>query len=56
MRAAWKTPKREWTQEEIDYFNKKVLVCKRNDDWIVWVILAMISLSGIIYFLWRVIS
>jgi len=53
MKLKWNTPKHKWTQEEIDYFNKKVLVCKRNDDWIVWIILGIISLSGIIYLIIR---
>ncbi len=39
----------KWTDAESKYFNKKIPAAERTDDWIVWVILIIVSLSGVVY-------
>ena len=41
--------KLRWGNEEIKGFSKPVKRARRNNDWIIWAILVIISLSGIIY-------
>ena len=47
--------KLKWTEEEIKYFDKKVPVAERNDDWVIWTIIMVASLSGIAYMIYNVI-
>jgi len=45
----------KYTKAELAYFNKPIPKAK-NDDAIVWLILALCSLSGIAYWAWTVIA
>lgn len=45
----------KWTEEEIEYFNKKVPVAERDDDWIITAIIMVVGLSGIAYMIYDVI-
>ncbi len=47
--------KLRWTKEDVKYFNEKIPVVERNDDWIVWSIIAIASLSGAAYLIYYVI-
>jgi len=46
--------KSKWTEAELKYFTKKIPVIERNNDWIVWAILAICGLAGIGYWAWTV--
>jgi len=43
----------KYTKAELAYFNKPILKAK-TDDAIIWLILSVISLSGIAYWAWMV--
>lgn len=45
--------KLKWTDAESKYFNKKIPAAERNEDWIVWVILIVVSLSGVCYLVFK---
>jgi len=44
----------KYTKAELAYFSKPIPKAERNDDAIVWLILALCSLSGIAYWAWTV--
>ena len=47
--------KSKWTDKERKYFNKKVPI-EQNYDWVIWLILALCSLTGLAYLFLRVIK
>jgi len=44
----------KYTKAELAYFNKPILKAERTDDAIVWLILSLVSLSGVAYWAWTV--
>jgi len=46
----------KWGYEKIKGLSSPVKIAGRNNDWITWAILAIISLSGIIYLILEVIE
>jgi len=45
----------KWGKEKIKGFSSPVKTAGENNDWIVWAIMAVVSLSGIGYFVWQII-
>lgn len=45
--------KLKWGKADLKYFTKKILVAERSYDWAIWVVLFLVSISGLIYLLVR---
>lgn len=47
--------KKKWNAKKLAYFTKPSPAAERNDDWIIWALIAVCSLAGAFYLLFKVV-